>query len=167
VQGLYKGSMYKTSWSSPLVYLWRKPGGPGGEDEIMAERPERWAGWKREPVWEVMGIKAWVEALPESILAESFPRTEPIFLNQELIDAFLRQTVFRERVIRQAMTEPCDMDAVFPQCFGQCEGAYGSPCEYVDACWLPHIGEDPLRSGLYRERQFHHEGEAKAFLMEE
>jgi hypothetical protein len=173
IQGLYKGYCYRGELRTPLVYLWRKPGLPGEDDLLEAERPQKWAGWHREGLWERVGVKAWVEQMPEELLQAQFPQTPPIFLNHELIEAWLRQSAKREQDIQHVqilldgakMTEEERqgvLDTYFPQYFSQCHSAWGRKCDFYDACWFAHIGDDPLGSGLYRLREFHHEGERRA-----
>lgn len=171
IQGLYKGYKYQGELRTPLVYRWRKPGLPGETDEIVAERPTRWAGWHREGLWEGEGgVAAWIEQMPEEVLLGQFPQTPPIFLNKELVETWLRQSAIREGEIDAVQRgfdagqemAPETLDRTFPQYFSQCKSTWGRGCDFFDCCWFPHIGADPIGSGLYRERQFHHEGERDA-----
>lgn len=168
IQALYKGQNRDGCLTSPLVYLWRK----GQTAEVRPDRPTSWKGWAKEPVWESMGVEAWIETMAIEVLAGQFPQTPPIFLNQELIDAWLRQITHREREIALSRAYLADpqaqpelrqtiLDQVFPQYFDQCESSWRS-CVYRDLCWIPACAEAPLQSG-FRWREFHHDRERVAW----
>lgn len=169
VQGLYKGFESYGKQSSPFCYYYRRNGNPPfTANEISYEYK---AGMRRHPVWELTGgVEGWVGSMPESILAEQFPRTPPIFFNEDLIEAFFRQREMREWDINLALesleTNDEDyktfiMDKHFPQRFDQCTPAYGKgrACEYKALCH-GRQDQDPLNLGLVW-REPHHEQEAE------
>jgi hypothetical protein len=122
------------------------------------------AGWKKYPTWTMEGgTKDWVNKMPEEVLADQFPRTPPIFVNDDLIEAFFRQQETRQIEIQMAH-EICKrddvtldaatymLDKVFPQRFDQCQPAYGYDCSYRNLCHGPDV--DPLDIGyIYRDTE--------------
>lgn len=170
VQGLYKGYESYGKQGSPFCYYYRREGHPPfSKSEISYEYR---AGMRRYPVWELEGgVESWVASMPDYILAQQFPRTPPIFINEDLVAAFFRQREARERAILIAnellkkyasdpeMTQYI-MDTEFPQRFDQCSPAWGYGCEYKGLCHGPE--GDPLQHG-YEWREPHHAREAEAF----
>ena len=168
IQGLAKGTRRASKMYHPLVYAYRKHGSPGLYTTAYA--PKRRPGFERFPVVEYEGeqpkrmppqsgaeaIRGWIRMLrkrhPE-IVSNLFPRTQPIFLKREMMDEFLTQRTKREKEIGNAV----DMTP-FPQTFSACESTYGT-CPYLDACWVPTVNRDPIKSGLYVKRTPHHEAE--------
>lgn len=160
VQGLYKGYAYKGEWRSPLVTAYQgapivRGVGQLGQAQWSAEYKR---GWDRRPASEYPGgLEAWVEQLPLDLLQAQFPRPAPVFTNQPLFEAFLRQTHQREREIVAARGQGLEVrEALFPQNFGGCVPAFGSACPYERACWMPQVGAQPLESGYFRRREPHH-----------
>ncbi len=169
VQGCIVQAFYKGRWdykaqaqSSPFIYYWEKEG------KRVPERPDKWAGWARVPVWEEIGSEAWGAEMPLASVVAQFPQTPPIFPNRGLMENWLRQSAIREQTISnvaqvlahgigglslsKGLREEM-MDSVFPQDFNHCTPSWGYPCDYCDACWLPHVGRDPVGSGLYVWRE--------------
>lgn len=175
VQALYKGYEYEGNWSSALVYGWVKAGQPGLiPDEYAGKRPKSWKGWSKVPVWE-FGPERWLECCPQEELSAQFPLSPPIYPDQEQVQTWIRQNALREQEIRGALQrmerQPSMrqllMDQVFPQNFDACSPPIGFGCQFCDACWLKHVGEDPVGSGLYRWREFHHETERKVWELKQ
>jgi hypothetical protein len=162
VLGLYKGYESWGKQSSPMCYAYRKSGNPPfTQDQISYEYKP---GLKKSPVWEMDGgVKKWVEEMPEQILADQFPMTPPIFVNEDLIAAFLRQRAMREKQIHQAIldleADPAAtdviMDEVFPQRWDECYPAWGRPCTYARLCHGPQ-DVDPIEAG-YQARSTEHQ----------
>jgi PD-(D/E)XK nuclease superfamily protein len=166
VQGLYKGYESYGKQSSPFCYAYRRNGNPPfSQDEIQYEYK---AGFKRYPVWELAGgSKAWVEGMPDSVLADQFPQTPPIFVKDDLIDNFFTQRGYREHEIELAMqmmpTVDADgqkniLDVAFPQKFSECVSWWGSKCPYTKLCH--GYVEEPLREG-FEYRVPHHTPEVE------
>lgn len=173
IAGLYKGYISYGKQNSPFCYAYYRQGTP------PFSYPE-WqyaykSGFKRVPVWEMEGgVKAWVEGMPENVLADQFLTTPPIFIKPTLVEAFFKQTLLREIEIHEATKViededmPPDMrrqflDAFFPQAFEQCSPAWGSGCQFKQLC---HGGVDnPLTMG-WIPRQAHHLPEMEQFNKE-
>jgi hypothetical protein len=162
VQGLYKGYESYGKQNSPFCYAYTRGGNPPFTKPET--RYDYAAGFRRNPVWQLEGgVKAWVEAMPDTILAEQFPQTPPIFLNNALIDDFFTQRATREHDIQLAMevlnTHEQDevnkgiLNTVFPQHFDQCVQGWGRPCGYRQLCFGNVT--NPLDAG-YQWREPHH-----------
>jgi hypothetical protein len=164
--GLYKGYESYGKQSSPFCYAYKKNGNPPfSQDQIAYEYK---AGFRRYPIWELPGgVKSWVESMPENVLADQFPRTTPVFVNEDLVNAFFRQRLSREKDIDAAMNTYLGdhnqeeiLNRYFPQHFDQCQPGFGKPCVYKRLC---HGNmQDPLSEG-YIFRTPHHERETEMF----
>lgn len=165
VQGFYKS--YVSQWNrleSIFCYGYHHPGNP------PFERP-RWAfeykaGLKKFPIWQRDGgVKQWVMEMPPALLSSQFPCTPPIFVKEEMVQAFFRQQGRREVAIRRArdqFTETPDLrllDDVFPQHFESCN-AWHRECPYRRLCFGAEA--DPLSIG-FQLRQSHHQMEQEQF----
>jgi len=161
VQGLNKGYRRNQKLYHTLVYGYRKHGAPGLYDtQYLAKRKP---GFERFPAAEYentvsggRGIAAWIHHLLQvdpQIVRDCFPATQPIFLNRAMMTSFLEQRTRREKEIAAAT----DLTP-FPQNFSACEPYYGT-CPYLECCWEPNTGKDPIGSGLYVERHPHHAAE--------
>lgn len=175
VQGLYKGYESYGRQNSPFCYAYVRAGNPPfTQDQV---RYDYAAGFRRQPVWERSGgVRLWVSEMPDEILADQFPATPPIFVKEELVNAFLAQTTIREMDIAQTMhllanpgargedvTEESLINATFPQHFEACQPAWGRGCSFKRLC---HGRVDnPLEQG-YVLREPHHQPEAEAFGVE-
>ena len=167
VQGLYKGWQSYGKQSSPFCYSYQRSGNPPFTQHET--RYDYAAGFKRKPVWEQAGgVKSWVDSMPETILADQFPQTPPIFINDSLVDAFFKQRASREAEIAAALTvidasdDPTTaqsaLDAHFPQRFDQCCPGWGKPCPYRVLCFGKIT--DPIDAGFI-VRTPHHTPEAE------
>lgn len=166
IQGLYKGYESYGKLSSPFVYAYKRAGSPPFYKEEIAY--EYKSGFKRTPTWDLPGgVKEWVARMPANVLGDQFPRTPPIFINEDLIQAYFRQREVRESIISGAMIHLADpevaedvkqwqMDAVFPQRFDQCKPAWnkGEACRYATLCHGPK-GLDPLSHGYVWRDESH------------
>lgn len=161
VIGLYKGYESYGKQSSPFCYAYRRAGNPPFSREEFSH--EYKPGFRRHPVWELPGgVKAWVAGMTSEQLADQYPVTPQIFINDALVDSFFTQRAYREHEIKVAMQmmEPADeegrqsiMDIAFPQKFSECSPAYGRPCQFKRIC---HGGvTNPLEQG-WELRQAHH-----------
>lgn len=156
VIGLYKGSFNYGKLSTPLIYGYLRQGQPPLTKTQLSYEYQK--GFLRTPVWQLSGgIKGWISSMPEGILGDQFPTTPPIFLREDMVEAFFRQLGVREHVIREALSSTdqlsfAKLDTVFPQNFSECQ-AYGRPCEYLPICH--GRVEDPLRAG-FQLRTPHH-----------
>jgi hypothetical protein len=109
------------------------------------------------------GIKAWVEGMPDTVLADQYPMTPQIMVDEELVKSFFAQRLAREKEITEAaelsnmvlanMTMEDVKDTYFPQRFDQCEPSFGYSCPFKKLCF-GHV-TDPLTEG-YELRTPHH-----------
>ena len=154
VQGLYKGYVNAGKQTSPFCYSYFKQGSPPFTEDRFSYSYT--PGYKKYPSWEMKGgVKRWVDEMPETILAEQFPQTPPIFLNMDLIDAFFRQQEMRQGEIfaasdalREADPEATQeiLDLTFPQRFDQCFPSWGKGCPFAKLCHGRNV--DPLAEGF-------------------
>ena len=172
VQGLYKGNFRAGKLYHPLMYGYRKFGSPGlYPTQYSLKRKsgfERFSTAQFEGTKQVpkTGIEGWIEWLLENepdAVANCFPRTQPIFVNYDMMNGFLRQRNFREKMIAEAkdmphLSQQQILDEVFPQNFSECEAQWGA-CPYLECCWNKQVNKDPVRSGMYKPRVPHHKME--------
>lgn len=170
VQGLYKG--WIDDWgkqTSPLVYGYKRNGNPPFSQDEIAYKYK--AGFKRTPVWEMPGgVEKWVAGMPEATLSEQFPRTPPIFVKDELVEQFFKQTAVREQEIHlskqmlefyQGPEREGVLNMAFPQNFEACQPAWGRGCPFKQLCFGD--ASDPLRMG-FSERVPNHPLEQERWL---
>jgi hypothetical protein len=166
VQGLYKGYASYGKQNSPFCYAYKRNGNPPfSKDETIYEYK---AGFKRYPTWELDGgVRGWINGMPDVTLAEQFPQTPPIFVKEDLVNAFFEQRKWREAEIKMGIqmisflpedTKTEVLNVVFPQRFDQCQPGWGKPCGYRKLC---HGSSDnPLEQG-YVYRVPHHQRETE------
>jgi hypothetical protein len=172
--GMYKGYESYGKQSSPFCYAYMKRGNPPFTQDQVAYDYK--AGFRRSPTWELEGgTKKWVEDMPQNILASQFPMTPVISVNDDLVEAFFRQRLVREREIANAVGElyhpdsPGNydediMDRAFPQKFDQCVPSFGWGCQYKKLCH--GFVQDPLEEG-YVLREPHHQQEREQMGLED
>ena len=149
--------------NSPFCYAHTRAGNPPFTLEQV--RYDYQAGFRRTPTWaRDGGVRGWVAGMPDEILADQFPQVPPIFLKEELIRDFFRQTQFREDEIVAGLRRMADsagipeevadiLNEVFPQRFDQCSPGWGRGCSYRRLCH--GRVDDPLSQG-YTWRVPHH-----------
>lgn len=164
VQGLYKGYESYGKQSSPFCYAYGKQGQPPfSKTEYSYEYKY---GLRRIPTWELDGgTKAWVEGMPEAILADQFPQTPPIFCNDDLIENYFMQRAMRELEIKMAkqiiatadeLGTKVVLNGAFPQRFDRCK-IPTTPPRLCPMRLLCHGNcKDPLKAG-FTKREPHHE----------
>lgn len=163
VQGLYKGDRRYDKQSSPYCYSYRKAGNPPFTEDTYSY--EYKYGFTKYPTWEHKGgTRKWIDNMPETMLSEQFPQTPPIFINDDLIDAFYLQQESRQLEIITADALLNDdrnseeykqsvLDKTYPQRFDQCVPAWGYSCPYVQLCHGPKV--DPLQVGFVQRDTTH------------
>ena len=78
VQGLNKGYQTRGKQHSIFCYGYHRPGSPPFTREEW--RFQYFPGGRKSPIWKKEGgVKAWVEAMPERVLIEQFPRVPEIY----------------------------------------------------------------------------------------
>lgn len=165
IVGLYKGYQSYGKQSSPFCYAYKKSGNPPfTQDQISYEYK---SGFKRYPTWELEGgLKKWVNDMPDEVLANQFPLTPLIYVNEDLVASFFRQRLLREKEITAVAGQTLDqdtLDRVFPQKFDQCQPSFGWNCQYKKLCH-GHV-DDPLQEGFI-EREPHHDLEREQLGLE-
>lgn len=170
VQGLYKGYESYGKQSSPFCYAYYRHGNP---PFTTAETCYEFkSGYRRVPVWELPGgVAKWVANMPDHVLADQFPQTPPIFMKDEMIEAFFAQRALREvevmmahQMLKNDANHDVVMNATFPQRFDQCNPSFGHPCGYRKLCHSPI--DDPLSAG-FTTRVPHHTPELEAWRVDE
>lgn len=165
IQGLSKGTTRNGRLYHPLVYAYRKAGSPGLY--VTQYATKRKAGFERYPTVQftdgspskaIHAWALWVKKHDPDVLSNLFPRTAPIFVKAEMMQAFLEQRTKREKEIAAATARI----ELFPQTFSACESTYGT-CPYLDACWVPTVTRDPIGRGYYVPREPHHAAETTVF----
>lgn len=160
IVGLYKGYESYGKQSSPFCYAYKKAGNPPFTvDQVQYEYK---AGFRRFATWELPGgTKAWIDSMPEAVLANQYPMTAPIMVNEDLVASFFAQRLWRERDIVDSMgfDGTYDLDETFPQKFDQCVPSFGWDCEYKKLCH--GMVKDPLQEG-YEPRTPHHARELES-----
>jgi hypothetical protein len=157
--GYYKGWNGDGWQHSPFCWGWKKDGLAPFQEEEYSYTVMRTKGWFRSPVWEMDGgVKRWMEDMPSDLLSKQFFSTPPLYVNDDLISSFMRQTWRREWAIagaRENIRNNPDkreeiMDEVFPQVFKNCP-----KCWAKDLCHQPAVSASPLTKG-FALREFHH-----------
>lgn len=162
IVGMYKGYESYGKQSSPFCYAYKRSGNPPFTQDQVEYAYK--AGFKRSPTWKMDGgVASWVDQMPDNILATQFPLSPIILPNDDLVAAFFRQRLIREREIATFFGDE-DIDRVFPQHFDQCKPAYGWACPYTKLCH--GYVDNPLNEG-YVWREPHHEEERVQFAAQE
>jgi hypothetical protein len=161
VMGLMKGQVRDGRLAHPYTWGYRNSGsGAWTHDYAKA----RGAAWVPAPVWNYPGgLVQWVKVCGEEVALAQFPHTEPVFLNEKLLNHFITRWTAQMKqwgsVAELCRQNPEARAIFFPHRTNQCEPAFGDPCPYRWACWNATVGADPLASGYYVEREPHHEVE--------
>lgn len=148
---------------TPYCYAWRS------EDQFgntVYDREYR-AGkaWKKVAIYDEpdMTPEKWVADFTDKELDQLFVPVPSIRPVPREMQRWKRQTVAQELKIWEGVqafegtvNPELVLDTYFPQHIGSCK-KYGSACPFEDACFDEGIGEDPIGSGLYQERNPHHE----------
>lgn len=173
VQGLFKGGHYYGKQNSPFCYAYHRQGTPPFSYPEYSYAYK--GGFKKTPVWEKEGgLKQWLADMPENLLAEQFPQTPPIYVNNEIVERFFQQRLLREFEIHEALKVIEDdnmdpelrqqfLDGFFPQIFSACNPGWGKPCGFRQLCFA---GGNPLDLG-WQPREPHHEPETVFFATQE
>lgn len=161
IVGLMKGDIRDGKLRHPYVWAWRNSEtGHWTHDYNQA----RSSAWESCPVWLYPGgIVEWVERCGEEVGQAQFPHSAPVFLNERMLSDWFERVLHRQEEI-EAVREACQNEwewriRYFPQRTSKCRPAWGEACPYLEPCWIATIGEQPLESGLFKERVPHHEAE--------
>jgi hypothetical protein len=123
--------------------------------EWSPTKPDNMRGsWDIAPVWEFGGgVVSWVRMCGERVARSQFHTSPSVFLNKDILDAWIAARVHRERSIREvvavATTNHHLRNVYFPRVTNHCEPANGDSCPYRDACWDKQISLMPLKSSSY------------------
>jgi len=185
LQPLYKGYESKTGEQNRLesvfTYAWRSL--MGTTTQWVAKRPTSWKGWDRVRADEI-GYPAWLGCIGQEAIDAAIPVTQPIYMEPKMVENWWQQASQREAEIATSRSQLIPYEAAlqaedwtaeerqqlragrdeilnktFQQNFKMCEPTWGKGCQFLNACWLEHIGDNPLAAG-YEVRQSHHETES-------
>ena len=137
VMGLMKGYEKEGKIRHPYVYGYRnRDNGDWTHDYDRARGPS----WELTPVWDYPGgVVQWVQLCGEDIAFSQFPHTEPIFLNEEILNEWVERRARREEEIRRveesAHTDARTRAVYFPRKTHKCRPPFGDSCPYLGLCW--------------------------------
>lgn len=168
VFALYKGFENKKADRQESIFAYGYvPRGKRDENEISIPVYEYKPGLVKEAIWHTKTPKQWIEEMPEDVLSAQFGDTGPVYLDEDQCESWLRQASYREteidtavNLLAMASTTPEGrqeiLDRTFPQNFDECTPSFGSPCDAVNFCFMRHVQDDPIKSGLFEMRRPHH-----------
>ena len=182
VQPLYKGYEFNGELSSVFVAAFRNLMGP--TPQWAAKRPTSWKDWEKVQA-STVGYPGWLDCIGQDAIDSAIPVTRPIYIAPRMVQNWWKQACLREAEVAEAATklaplaealtipdlttaerrgvhEEYDLllNTHFPQNFRNCEPTWGRRgCMCLNACWIEHVGDNPLGSG-YQVRVPHHEAEA-------
>lgn len=163
VQGLFKGWKDKKTKDQTSIFT------RGWVNREYAMTPQYSYTYQRSKGWEPFStfdefedLSDWVANMPDDILVQQYPVTGPIFVRDDIAIKWFRQQMIREREVEHAINslKSCDsedsinqvLDTYFRQSFSKCQPAWGFECEFLNACWVPHVEQDPLGSGQFKRK---------------
>lgn len=158
IMGLMKGDNKNGRLIHPYVWGWYSQSKDAWTHEYNKARG---SDWMPRPVWEYApGIVKWVQLCGEDEALAQFPHSDPVFLNDMMLEDWVGRRTHRERVIREVVDncrESWENRVIyFEPRTSQCEPAYGFQCPYVPLCWSMERRSDPLARGDFKPRQPHH-----------
>ncbi len=152
VRGLAKGTPKDGKLRHP--YVWAYSNGTDWQDAWKS-------GWELRPTWEhPLGIAGYVRQLGSEVAAGQFPLSQPIFLDERLLDKMLASEECRQDEIAEFLPKAREnefvRDMIFRPHFSSCKPMVGPACPYLAACHNKAVGDDPIGSGLFKKRTPHH-----------
>lgn len=170
VEGLQKGMRKKDNagikrQSSSLIYAYVKE----GDGFIIKDQySHTWKkGWSKRLVSSFMPLETWIDALPLEVIQETIAVVPPLLAGREEMDSVVGQVAFRaidwtsknnKLFHNPKIDETVLIDQLFQQNFDSCHD-FNQDCEFMDACFMQSVKDDPIESGLYEEREANHEYE--------
>lgn len=166
---LYKGVKKKDeegnyTYYTPLLRGFRRAEGFTGEYEYGFD-----SALARRKGWEVVdalavGVKEWLEVVPETILAEQLFSVE-VYRSKRELDIWKRQVIIRQSLIDASLRLPerqIVLDSVFPARLDQfCyNDQYRKKCPFLEVCY--GSVDDITTSDQYEARKPHHSSEFEA-----
>lgn len=141
---------------SPFTYCYRKDHA-NGETEFALDYK---AGWDRCPTWTVPG---WLDILRETWperMREQVQLWPSVSFDQERTKQLIGQIQMVEdrAAIASSVNDENWVNFQWPQNFSNClnDGGFRRPCPFLDCCFSPAIGADPVGSGDYEPRRVNH-----------
>ena len=168
VFGIHKGGTYKGSMRGPLIVFYHTPNRGVGKVKYAPKSKPKWV---RGLITEYPGgMLAWIDQLPDEVIASCFPTTALLTPDEDLTEMFLRQAHNRAISTRDFLKlaeEWSDdgsgteenlrtlIEEFFPRsCPEACQDATrGFKCDFFEACWNTAIARDPVGSGLFEEKE--------------
>jgi hypothetical protein len=156
IMALMKGDEKQGRLHHPYVYGWFNEGTQKWSAKYMPGN-----AWSPRPTWEYEGgIIEWVKFCGEQIAIEQFPHSEPVFLNEVMLDEWITARTHRMRVVKEVVDICRDSWQhrliYFPPTLASCRPAYGATCQYLPICWNAEARVDPLRRDDFKKREPHH-----------
>lgn len=157
VMGLMKGYSSDGRLHHPYVWGWYNHARNDWSHEY-----QRGMDWTPMPVWEYNGgIVEWVKRCGPDVAAGQFPLSPPIFLNERMLDEWVKRRLMRQRLIR-AVKSACQKDLGrralhFQRITRSCRPPFGDPCQYLLCCHNAQAELDPTGTGQYVPREPHHD----------
>lgn len=164
VVGLLKGSYSLSDNRLTHPYVWGYYNASSGQWTHDYSK-SRSAAWTARPVWEYEGgVVKWVQSCGQAVADNQFPTSPPIFLDQRMLNQWIRRRIAREQQIN-AVKEIClknseIRDIYFESRTNRCKPAFGDHCPYLSLCWNAERGNDPLGTGDFVPRVPHHDLES-------
>jgi hypothetical protein len=133
----------------------------------------------RVNIWEIMPIKEWVELLASGKVQSDqgdpmqklFIAPTPYYRQPDDISSWITEVIAQELRVKEGMEaiNNCDtaegkqelLDTYFPRYRHACYSKYRKWCPFFSLCWGDKwMAQDPISSGLFKERTPHHDIEA-------
>jgi hypothetical protein len=161
IMGLMKGRKSQTDGRLLHPYVWAYY---NHQKDEWSHEYKTGSDWIPMPVWEYPGgLYEWVVRLGHEVGKAQFPHSPPVFLDQRMLDDWLNRRRERQRIIKvhaEAVVKDEKLRGIiFERRTNQCRPPFGDECPYLLPCWNATAGEEPLKTGLYIEREPHHEVE--------
>jgi hypothetical protein len=159
VMGLMKG--YYSNSDKRLVHPYA--------NAYYNEKTDKWSHdyrsgfeWVPTPVWEYPGgIVEWVKWCGQEVAEKQFPHTEPIFLNEMMVDNWVARRTSREKevsLVKDLCRDDHSLRAIhFEQRTNQCSPPFGDSCPYLVLCWNASYALHPEKHPDFVERKPHHD----------
>lgn len=146
IEGLYKGVRRSGTYSNSLLYAYAKNG------EL---KPSYTKGWTKVRADQLeMGLKGWIDSLPEEERAEYFIRLDPILKSNSVVEDRLAIWVHKEQEAAHVLENGSEADKL--KHFAPREGFWCSHCPFKEPCYGLSTVDDMIASGRLVPRVPHH-----------
>lgn len=158
IMGLMKGDERNGRLIHPYVWAWYSASKNAWTHEYNKARGGDWAV---RPVWEYEGgIIEWVKRVGKDEAMAQFPHSEPVFLNERMLEDWVGRRTARHQKIEE-VKEECRNSwesrvIHFEPRTSKCAPPFGPACPYRPLCWNAENQRDPLKTGDFVPRTPHH-----------